>query len=878
MPPRGSRSLIGAFYAQLTRRPKRRPYALIVLESEPGQAGKIVTAYEARLKDTVVRIARAEVRDDRGDHPDVASLLDHLRDDLSLGGRGLGWRRRGFPRFETCRTALTHRTDPVSVFIDALYENFARRHAFIRALANESKGVLSAVLLVPVRLLLQEPVQQGLYKLWLGRTRSLRWVMEVNHVHQDFVSYVRTGPDDEIAELHDRILVEAFLRDLEWQLRSSIYSVGRWRRQPIVLLMSRPPTCQAERTFIEQCARVLGAQGRQRADAGLRKTPVQVVAAVGHDTGLDISKDNIKSIKVGSDALEAASDALADAAKGLAPTRSLTRGTGSSVVLWIPVPSASSARETPEYPPSRLRRHWYDYVFPMTSTLATAAVLALLGLLVTHPPWDHGACSGTWVTSTTHERVGITDGNCPLSDGKPLLNVERKIAAQNRQVQSMIDQDPRHRPFQTVVLFSPLTVSPGDVGENSLDEARGVQLAQADAIEQAKDDGSEIPVKMLLANSGDRIAEAPQVATDIVKRANSDQIGAVIGISQSRAEAHQAIQTLSNGTKVPIIGSVTTGDRMLDSSPRYYEIVPRNLREAETIAQFLDHQPVMAGPHGERILVKDVVVVEDPRDEYSQNLAEDFRHSFTAPGHHTVTFDYGPPGEGLARDPEHIGDIPEPSADQLVHDMCKTIGDRPDMVFYASRAQQLLGVLDKFDSEPACHGRELGIMGTDEDTRFIADGTLKPSNYPAVNFYNASFSNLTNPPTLVADQFISEYRRTYGTSPGDSGAADAYDAFTAAWHAINLAYQQDKTIPPDTISAKMADGLVSFTGATGLITFNGAHDTTRVPHDKPIFVMVEQTSGRPTPLLACGQYAEDREWSAWGTGKQKFPCPHDPSP
>jgi hypothetical protein len=67
---------------------------------------------------------------------------------------------------------------------------------------------------------------------------------------------------------------------------------------------------------------------------------------------------------------------------------------------------------------------------------------------------------------------------------------------------------------------------------------------------------------------------------------------------------------------------------------------------------------------------------------------------------------------------------------------------------------------------------------------------------------------------------------------------------------------------------------VRFTGVTGLVTFDSAHDVTRVPLDKPIFMVFERTKS-PETLLACGRYADGRrnEWVTWGAGR--FPCPHD---
>lgn len=127
----------------------------------------------------------------------------------------------------------------------------------------------------------------------------------------------------------------------------------------------------------------------------------------------------------------------------------------------------------------------------------------------------------------------------------------------------------------------------------------------------------------------------------------------------------------------------------------------------------------------------------------------------------------------------------------------------------------------------------------------------------------------------MAQRFAARYSREYGHAADDSGAADAYDAFNAASMAIDLAYQQDRNIPRGVVSTKVADGKVRFTGVTGLITFDGSHDVSRVPLDKPIFMVFERPEG-PETLMACGRYADGRqnEWTTWGP--RRFPCPHDP--
>lgn len=887
------KSLVQALDATFSRRPKRFPYPVVVFTSQAGrQDAQIVTRYGQRLDSKniphdVTRVPHAKVQNEQDIETLIAGRADraHPADGLIAPLRRdvHGWLRQGFPRFGTCRAALSaQRPIDEHDLVRVLYDGFLRRHGLIRDL-TDSGGALAPAVWVPIQLILRLPLLRWGYAFWLRRTRSLSWVPALHGVNVNVIRHLSTCPADVLGEWNERILVEAFLRDLEWQLRSSRFSVGRRRRLPFVLLAPDAPQGGTARRFVEQCATVLAEWGQTRPHA--RRTPARILAAFGSERP-----------GAGADRRFAA---IGDMTLTPVEPESAPARDGDRVMLVVPVPAAEAggtseadAGVTP-WPAGLRRNRWYDHTFPAVNLLAPAAVIAAAAFVATgviSPPKaargaaarQSGPCAGTWWQASTGERVGITDGRCLLSAAPGLPELEHTIAKQNARVLAMHRQNPDH-PYRTVVVFSPLTVSktPGAVGRNSIDEVRGVALAQADTISTAKNDPSVVPIRVLLANSGDRLSAAPGVARSIVTRAHSDgTLAAIIGISQSRAQSHQAIQRLSS-LDLPVIGSTTTSDEMLRSSPLYYQIAPDDLREAQAIAQFLSHQPVMAGPQGQPTIARNAVVIEDPRDEYSQNLAEDFRKSFTGPGNRIVaTFDYGPPEEGLPpHDPGNIGDTPEPSADQLLNDVCTTIRSNPDLVFYASRAQQLPALLDKVNQEAACGGRQLGIMGSDEETRYIADGTINLAQQRAVHFYNAAFSDPGKPSTGAAAQFATRYKQQYGQPPGDSGAADAYDAFTAASKAINLAYQQDRSIPRGAVAAKMADGLVQFTGVTGLIALSDAHDFSHVSADKPIFVVQEQPYGAVT-LLACGRYArgDGNEWLTWGIGKQQFPCPQDPSP
>lgn len=73
-----------------------------------------------------------------------------------------------------------------------------------------------------------------------------------------------------------------------------------------------------------------------------------------------------------------------------------------------------------------------------------------------------------------------------------------------------------------------------------------------------------------------------------------------------------------------------------------------------------------------------------------------------------------------------------------------------------SASRLLRGEISSYES--ACENRRLAVVGSDEETRFISDGTIDVSAYPAVRFYNAAFSDLAYERTGVTKEFADHYR------------------------------------------------------------------------------------------------------------------------
>ena len=224
---------------------------------------------------------------------------------------------------------------------------------------------------------------------------------------------------------------------------------------------------------------------------------------------------------------------------------------------------------------------------------------------------------------------------------------------------------------------------------------------------------------------------------------------------------------------LPVVAGPVTGDAMIESSPYYYQVSPRNERVARVLVAFATSTPIVGtddGPGG-RQPARKAVIVKDHSDEYSQNLADDIRRSFAAAGHQTVrTFSYAVEDPSLpmpAPDPANQ-EVRVPSLDQLAHDVCTSLGRDPDVVvFFTSRAQQLAGMLNSMRSDPACTGRITVVGGTDI-TKFVQNPDVDLARYPFLRLYYGAFASPVLQESNAARQFVADYTASTATPTSPS--------------------------------------------------------------------------------------------------------------
>jgi hypothetical protein len=454
----------------------------------------------------------------------------------------------------------------------------------------------------------------------------------------------------------------------------------------------------------------------------------------------------------------------------------------------------------------------------------------------------------------------------PVDDA--MVAAEEAIARENAAV--LADGEP----YCTIVLFVPLTVPPGQgrQGENALNQLRGTALAQQRANRAAVGDPKRVMTRVLVANPGDRFVHGVDVAGQIVERAAADEtiVGAV-GISQSRTASRDAVRLLGDH-RVPVVAGPVTGDEMVTASPHYYQVSPRNKRVASVLVDFTDHTAIVATDDG-LVVPEGAVIVMDHSDEYSRNLAYDLHDAFTRARRTTrsiVTYPIEAPDAPVPAPPAGAPEpVPVGSSDELAQQVCSSLEER-DIVFYASRSQQFVSLLQSMHDGIGCPDA-FTIVGGSALTKIVEDSSNPLARY-GVSLYYAAFASRDVTYNRAGTEFMDLYEKAYGAdvvAPDISDGAVAYDAFNALQRTANYAVQNDLPISADTSAGALNSEQIEFDGASGYIALgNGpiGGDNPRVPPTKPVLVLPAGDAPEANDL-ACGRFAADDEHTTWGPGR-----------
>lgn len=879
--------LVAELDSLVERRPPRDPALPLLLVVGDG-SGRFVLGFRERLRSSQGQATVPHVLVGDPGHPapaDDLELLEHLANEAC---RALppGTGSIDLPAFRTVRdvldvqcTSRRYRDRPRELR-DKLYARRREAGPVVEWLDNlvsstSPNRVVSfgQALLRPLAL----DLPRRLYGRRLARGRRYRWFGEqiarvTGRGDDDFFTaalcLTRNGEERVNALLIRRVLLLALLHDLDHAFRGA--SLWSWRRRqrvtPFVLLFDRVATGDAAFRLLDTWGGLL--------DDEAGRTTLAVAALRGDVPPSLLAASGGRRL------------APADAAAALAP---LHRGSPSDQrVLVVPVPDQPVNEPAEAWlavnqkaQPAVARLPFLAPVASYALAVGVVAVLLASAWGVVRDRTEASSCPG--IEQVDDERIGVGDGTVGCSfvaDDDELVEevraVEEAIAAENAEV---VAGGAR---YATVVFFAPLTLpnAPATVGQTSLRQLRGIQLAQEETNNRlARSDEDKVPIRVLLANPGDRFAHGERVAGEIVEAAESDEtIVGVVGIGQSRSSSRRAIRILAEH-HLPVVAGPVTGDEMVTTSKYYYQVSPLNRRVADVLVSFARNQPIVGPDDDPARPLRNAVVVLDHTDEYSRNLAEDLLASLSAAGLGNVqAFSYPVAGrdEDEDADEEDLVELPGWAESQdnladLAGAVCGSIDIDSDVVFFAGRAPQLAGLLNNMIGPSACNGR-ITIVGGTDITKFVGNPEIDLGRYGRMRIYYGAFASAELRISTWAEVFFTTYLGSYeddATGADLSDAATTFDALLTMQTAINVVFNDQVELTPDTVAGALASGQVDFDGATGHIAVRG-DDEHRVPERKPVLVLDAHRAGDP-PLLACGLLAGEVDYQTWGDGA--FACP-----
>lgn len=896
------------------------PFLFFREDQKDDTAQRFVIGYRTRLRDAnknwLIPHALISNRDSKKIADDDLALLDHITDNLQdFMPRSMGTLH--LPNYCAIRAVLHMSLDPHADYDEQtsnvrhmLYKKYIQKrrwlqwmHGGLNEISIEQNArswaslgftlALKSIAVPYVWLVYGRHLQFGRRYQWfndqitelgLGSHNFLRSSVHLAHISQSPES---TAPIQ-------RILISALLQDLQNAACPSFWSIRKSRRRtPFLLLFENvPATDTPSRRFIESFAAV-------RSD--FPDNSVMVLAAVSGEL------PNIPDIEHYEDM------------EGAIHSMSHTQRHGSPInaqAMSIHMPASTEKDSTAKWWlfSHRVvirRKSVQDYARPIYSLMTLLVLISGLSFGLWqhfHPEIaeaDKYACSYTEKSYTdkngvtTSEKVGIIgdkpDLKCSFS--KNLESVEQQILKQNEEVQG--------KGFVTIMYVAPLDVprdskgNPKDGRQNQsgLWHLQGVARAQQSINEEAagRENEGKLRVKILLANTGDKLAYGDDVAAQIGNfvhsPANKDwHVIGVAGINQSRKEARNIIDKLNTEYSLPVIGSSPTGDNMDEAGSASYMIAAPNSRQALIAATFAQVEPIVGEP-GSLSRARDAVVIMDDDDEYSYNLADDFRKSFSTNGHAvTQMFNFSadanndpnlPDGSLFSVDTQKLQIDATP--DKIASALCgsnATFDPQKDIIFYASRSQEFDDVLYALQHS-SCDGHITIVGGSDL-------GQFRDyKKYPIIqdHFYYAAFASANNPDNneLTAGPILTAYKEsnTTGHFVNESDFARAYDSIFAFGLVANALSSDDNPITKETVKTFLSGSTpLEFAGVSGYNKLAGP-EKVRVPKHKPVLIM-KPNNYNVSVKMSCGWFGafDDHSYSAtkWGYedgDMDQFDCPAD---
>jgi eukaryotic-like serine/threonine-protein kinase len=380
--------------------------------------------------------------------------------------------------------------------------------------------------------------------------------------------------------------------------------------------------------------------------------------------------------------------------------------------------------------------------------------------------------------------------NIDTSDAEALINLENQHVLESG------------RPYLTLVVCVNF-VSTNDPSNQR--QLQGIYVAQ----HEHNSLSSPFKLRILIANSGNDVANAALVAQQIVYIAAQDKtIVGVIGWSTS-SRSHEALTIFANA-KLPQVSSQASDDALSGISPYYFRIVPPNKVQAPAAAAFAE----------KTLKVKNLVVFLDPNDNYSQNLASDFERQLVRDG-----FPH-PHEETFKTDDKNN----KANFATLIQDALNKYN--PDAFYFASASNADTGAFQ--DGLPTS-GPFANLPVISGDAGYSAHKNAYNRWYFLAYAYPDEWRNILKGNT---PPFFQDYpaafnpngipNLSYGYTRPDDRVILSYDATQILLTGIQMAlrtHDETKLTPQDLANAlPQISGAQTYQGISGQIAFDANHD------------------------------------------------------
>ena len=513
-----------------------------------------------------------------------------------------------------------------------------------------------------------------------------------------------------------------------------------------------------------------------------------------------------------------------------------------------PIPSHPVPPVSPVAPALRQRKGGKGWIAGSLLLLLVVALIAVAlfvvpSLLSQRSPGPSGATATAGasptappsgnpisVTQVNGESIGISDGSFVFDtnrkDGTLKVQAGERfrqgdkaaavslwntaVAQDTNDAEALIyleDQRVMNLPHITLLVATALSGDSDTVGVGR-DDLQGAYIAQKEFNDGAKLPGG-IKVRLLIASAGSQDSYATPVAQQIVRLAQSDKtFEGVMGWPYS-TYSYNAIQVLTSA-HIPMVSQTASSDALTGISPYFFRVAPTN-----------QSQGIAGAKYAEQTLhAKNVALFVDNTDLYSQNLAQDFSHQFTADG-----------GTIVATEAYTIG-----KPDTLKGTLQDALSYQPDLIYFSGYASDVGVVLTDLLSLGA--PTSLQVLGGDA----LYDLAGYPSSahdaldrlhftsffYPDEWAVQGLDSSPKKPAFFVEypaafDPYHQHQGGTYGYTRPTNDAALSYDALLVLLKAYTLVVTAGKTtVTPQDIQQGLTQlhDANAVQGVSGQISFD----------------------------------------------------------